>query len=73
MLIAEQWVLVTGGARGLGQSITRALAREGAGVVINYHHSDKAEDLTIKKLTRGNPTMAAKFADLKQLEISDGE
>ena len=35
--------------------------------------NDKAEDLTIKKLTRGNPTMAAKFADLKQLEISDGE
>jgi hypothetical protein len=27
--------------------------------------NDKAEDLTIKKLTRGNPTMAAKFADLK--------
>ncbi len=26
--------------------------------------SDKAEDLTIKKLTRGNPTMAAKFAEL---------
>lgn len=42
MLLAEQWVLVTGGARGLGQSITRALAREGAGVVINYHRSDKA-------------------------------
>ncbi|MBN9409696.1 MAG: DUF2130 domain-containing protein [Burkholderiales bacterium] len=27
--------------------------------------NDKAEDLTIKKLTRGNPTMAAKFAALK--------
>ncbi|KTT15670.1 DUF2130 domain-containing protein [Pseudacidovorax intermedius] len=27
--------------------------------------NDKAEDLTIKKLTRGNPTMAAKFAELK--------
>ncbi len=26
--------------------------------------NDKAQDLTIKKLTRGNPTMAAKFADL---------
>lgn len=26
--------------------------------------NDKAEDLTIKKLTRGNPTMAAKFAEL---------
>ena len=42
MQIADQWVLVTGGARGLGQAITRALAREGAGVVINYHRSDRA-------------------------------
>ena len=28
--------------------------------------NDKAEDLTIKRLTRGNPTMAAKFAELRQ-------
>ncbi len=27
--------------------------------------NDKADDLTIKKLTRGNPTMTAKFADLR--------
>ena len=27
--------------------------------------NDKAQDVTIKKLTRGNPTMAAKFAELK--------
>ncbi len=27
--------------------------------------NNKAEDLSIKKLTRGNPTMAAKFAELK--------
>lgn len=25
--------------------------------------NDKAEDLTIKKLTRGNPTMTEKFRD----------
>ncbi len=42
MLLSEQWVLVTGGARGLGQAITRALAREGAGVVVNYHRSEAA-------------------------------
>ena len=33
--------------------------------------NNKADDLTIKRLTRGNPTMALKFADLKKL--SDGE
>ena len=27
--------------------------------------NDKAQDVTIKKLTRGNPTMAAKFAEIK--------
>lgn len=27
--------------------------------------NDKAQDVTIKKLTRGNPTMAAKFAELE--------
>jgi len=29
--------------------------------------NNKAEDLTIKKLTRGNPTMTAKFEDLKNI------
>ena len=28
--------------------------------------NDKADDLTIKKLTRGNPTMEQKFAELKE-------
>ncbi len=28
--------------------------------------NDKAEDLTVKKLTRGNPTMAAKFAEIEK-------
>jgi hypothetical protein len=27
--------------------------------------NDKAEDLTIKRLTRGNPTMTEKFEELK--------
>ncbi|AFW02173.1 hypothetical protein BAR24_12960 [Gluconobacter oxydans] len=33
--------------------------------------NDKADDLTVKKLTRGNPTMAAKFAELEHQESSD--
>ena len=30
--------------------------------------NDKAEDLTIKKLTRGNPTMKAKFGDAREAD-----
>jgi hypothetical protein len=33
--------------------------------------NDKAMDVTIKKLTRGNPTMAAKFGDLKNHGADD--
>jgi len=35
--------------------------------------NDKAQDVTIRKLTRGNPTMAAKFAELKNGDSSDTE
>lgn len=33
--------------------------------------NDKAQDVSIKKLTRGNPTMAAKFAELKAQDPGD--
>ena len=35
--------------------------------------NDKAQDVTIKKLSRGNPTMAAKFAELKKQGSDDAE
>jgi hypothetical protein len=35
--------------------------------------NDKAQDVTIKKLTRGNPTMAAKFTELKKDGLFDAE
>ena len=34
--------------------------------------NDKAQDVTIKKLTKGNPTMAGKFAELKGQGPADG-
>lgn len=33
--------------------------------------NNKADDLTVKKLTKGNPTMAEKFAELKNVDTSD--
>lgn len=44
LAIADQIVLVTGGARGLGRHITEAFLREGARVVVDYHHSREAAD-----------------------------
>jgi 3-oxoacyl-[acyl-carrier protein] reductase len=38
----QQLVLVTGGARGLGEHLVRAFLREGAKVVINYRNSAEA-------------------------------
>ena len=42
MQLSQQLVLVTGGARGLGQHLVRAFAREGAQVLVNYLHSADA-------------------------------
>ncbi len=35
--------------------------------------NNKAQDVTIKKLTRGNATMAVKFRELKKTDSDDGE
>lgn len=35
--------------------------------------NNKADDLSVKKLTKGNPTMAAKFAELKNLGPTDAD
>ncbi|MCC6360818.1 MAG: DUF2130 domain-containing protein [Phycisphaerales bacterium] len=35
--------------------------------------NNKADDLTVKKLTKGNPTMAAKFANLKSGDSPDSD
>ncbi len=35
--------------------------------------NNKADDLSVKKLTKGNPTMAAKFAELKKHAPSDAD
>lgn len=51
---AQQVVLVTGGARGLGEHLVRAFLREGAKVVINYLNSAEAAE----QLARDYPSQA---------------
>ncbi len=70
MLLSEQWVLVTGGARGVGASITRALVREGAGVILNYFKSETqalalAEELGARVVAL--PADVTRQADVERL------
>ena len=64
MQLNQQVVLVTGGARGLGTSIVRALVREGAKVVINYYQSEQAAAALAKEL--GQQALAL------QADVRDG-
>ncbi|WP_144828670.1 3-oxoacyl-ACP reductase [Kocuria rhizophila] len=50
MRIENTIVLVTGGARGLGEHLSRAFAREGARVVVNYHASDERARALVREL-----------------------
>ena len=50
MRIENTIVLVTGGARGLGEHLSRAFAREGARVVVNYHASEDRARALVREL-----------------------
>ncbi|WP_445997174.1 3-oxoacyl-ACP reductase [Okibacterium fritillariae] len=54
MLLSEQIVLVTGAGRGLGHSIARAFAREGARVVVNYRSSRARAEALADTLNAGS-------------------
>ncbi|MEV0947752.1 3-oxoacyl-ACP reductase [Rhodococcus sp. NPDC049939] len=66
MQFDKQIVLVTGGGRGLGTSIVRSFAREGARVIVNYRNSrDAAEELA--------SSLGAGIAIALQADVTDAE
>ena len=69
MTLEGRVVLVTGGAKRLGQSIALALARRGASVVISYRSSQQEAQKTLQKLLRLESKASAIPADLTK-EIS---
>lgn len=50
MRLAGRTALVTGGSRGIGAAVVRALAREGARVAFNYHSSSDAANQLVADL-----------------------
>lgn len=66
--INQQIVLITGGARGLGEHISRAFLREGASVVINYHKSQAAAEVLTAEFADRALAVQADISDAKAVE-----
>jgi len=60
-ILHGQVAIVTGGARGIGKSISLTLAQAGAKVLVNYNHSDsKAQELVNTIIGEGGEAVAIK-------------
>jgi 3-oxoacyl-[acyl-carrier protein] reductase len=68
MLIKDQLVLVTGGARGLGEHITRAFLSQGAKVVINYNNSIQAARLLVEEYPEHALALQADVTDAEAVQ-----
>lgn len=68
MRLKGKVALVTGAAVRLGRTIALTLAREGAGVVVNYNTSQKQADQVVKEITRLKSKAIAIKADISRAE-----
>src|SRR5215204_4120825 len=56
--------VVTGASKGIGASIAKHLAAEGAAVVVNYATSREAADQVIREINKGGGQAVAVQADV---------
>lgn len=68
MLLDGTVVLVTGGGRGIGASISRVLAREGATVAVNYSSSKDRAEAVVAEITAAGGKAQAFGADVRDEE-----
>jgi 3-oxoacyl-[acyl-carrier protein] reductase len=63
--------IVTGGSRGIGRAMALALAREGAGVVVNYRQRSKEAEETVAMIQKNNAGIGRGSAPLLKLREDD--
>jgi 3-oxoacyl-[acyl-carrier protein] reductase len=69
--LEDKVAIVTGASKGIGASIAKHLAREGAAVVVNYASSRKDADQVVAEITRQGGRGIAVQADVaKQADIT---
>lgn len=70
-MLEGKTAIVTGASRGIGREIAKALAREGAFVVVNYHGSaDKAEE-TVQEIRKNGGKAEAYPCDVSDFHASE--
>src|SRR6201981_2053491 len=69
--LTNQVAVVTGASKGIGAGIAKALAAEGAAVVVNYSSSKEGADRVVKEITaKGGNAIAVQAAVSKQADIT---
>jgi 3-oxoacyl-[acyl-carrier protein] reductase len=64
--------VVTGASKGIGAGIAKALAAEGASVVVNYASSKSGADAVVKAITAAGGTAVAVAGDVSQAAEAQG-
>ena len=65
-----KWRLVTGASKGIGAGIAKALAAEGASVVVNYASSKEGADKVVAEIkAKGGKAVAVQGDLSKQADI----
>ncbi|NYT39627.1 glucose 1-dehydrogenase [Sphingomonas sp. R-74633] len=70
--LADKVAIVTGASKGIGAGIARALAAEGAAVVVNYASSKAGADAVVSEITAAGGKAIAVQGDVSKAEQAQG-